>query len=262
MASQSLSHLVLIDGQADFVMTELARIAHDINSSWTPDQTFKKYRALQEQLRSQVSSSLPPTERFESLKAFFFGKKNFDILLSKPSLEKYLLPYTLLSRSGSQEILVLLFLSLARSLDLNVSALEARNKTILKWVDNGKSRLFEFGNKCSELSTQEIVDLVNLGCDCTKVITSEELLIRYLILLKTQCLRERSLIHFYKMQTYLVHYQPFALNHLIDRARAAYAIGDIMRAAEDLGQYVVFQSEKVTNSRYLQLLRRIKEKHF
>jgi hypothetical protein len=129
-------------------------------------------------------------------------------------------------------------------------------------IDQGKSRLFEFENKCSELSTQEIVNLVNQGCDCTKAVTQEELLVRYLVLLKTQCLRERSLIHFYKMQTYLVHYQPFALNHLIDRARAAYAIGDIVRAAEDLGQYVVFQSEKVTNSRYLQLIRRIKEKHF
>jgi regulator of sirC expression with transglutaminase-like and TPR domain len=260
VAISSISHLVLIDGQTDFVMTELSRIAHDINSAWTPDQTFKKYRALQDQLRSQAPTVLSPAERFEALKVFFFGKKNFDVLVSKPSLEKYLLPYTLLSRSGSSEMLILIFLSLAKSLDLSVTVIENRHKTILKFIDQGKSRLFVFEKKCIELSRQEIVDLVNEGSDCTKAVSAEELLTRYLVLLKTQCLRERSLIHFYKMQTYLVHYQPFALNHLIDRARAAYAIGDLVRAAEDLGQYVVFQSEKVTNNRYLQLLRRLKDK--
>ncbi len=258
------NHLVLINSQSDYVITELSRIAHDIKSSWTPDQTIKKYRALRAQLHQTVPEwqALSSSERFEALKNFFFAEKGFDTLASKPTLDKYLLPYTLLSRSGSEELLILIFISLAQSLELKVEVIDGPEAPVIKLIDDGKSRLFCFKGAGRELTKPEVVDLVNKGCDCTRTLQPNELLARYLVLLKTQCLRERSLMHFYKMQTYLVHYQPFALHHLIDRARAAYAIGDLVRAAEDLGQYVTFHSEKVTNSRYLKLIRKIKEKHF
>lgn len=260
----STNHLVLIHSQNDYVITELSRIAHDINSTWTPDQTIKKYRALQAQLTYKIPhpAQLSGLDRFLILQDFFFAEKKFSPLASKPSLEKLLLPYTLLSRGGTQDILLLIFLSLAKSLNLTVEVLKNETTTILKLIDEGKSRLFLFEKNLHELNKQEVLDLVNSGCDCTKTLSTHELLASYLVLLKTQCLRERSLIHFYKLQTHLIHYQPFDLHHLIDRARAAYAIGDIVRAAEDLGQYVTFHSEKVTNSRYLKLLRKLRGRHF
>ena len=42
------------------------------------------------------------------LKDFFFEQKTFSTLSSKPKLDKYLLPYTLLSRKGPEELLLLI----------------------------------------------------------------------------------------------------------------------------------------------------------
>ncbi len=244
------------------MISEMARIAQDMNPSWTVELSLKKYRTLVDQLRQIPCSESSPTALFEILRRFYFEKKQFAPLESKQSLEKCLLPYALLSRSAPPEMLVLLFLSLARSLDLPVTVLSLSPHIVVKFVDQGKNRLFVFQNQCRELHGQEVVDLVNQGCDCTQSIHTTELLMRYLVFLKTQSLRERRLVNFYKLQSYLVQHQPFALHHLIDRARAAYAIGDIVRAAEDLGQYVTFQSEKVTNNRYLKLLKKIKDSTF
>jgi regulator of sirC expression with transglutaminase-like and TPR domain len=254
----------VINSENDFLVTELSRIAQDIKSSWTLDQTLKKYRTLQQQLKSSPASlnAIRASEKLTALKYFFFNEKKFCPLASKPSLDKYLFPYTLLSRSGPTESLLLLFLNLARSLDLNIEIIDRTSSPILKIVEDGKSLLFDFNEQCRELSTLDVVELVNEGADCTKTLSAQELLTRYLILLKTQSLRERSLINFYKIQTHMIHLQPFALHHLVDRARAAYAIGDVMKAAEDLGQYVTFHSEKVTNSRYIKLLRKLRERHF
>ncbi|MBY0384112.1 hypothetical protein K2X05_03045 [bacterium] len=264
MSAHSAHHLVLINSENDFLVTELSRIAHDLKSSWTPDQTLKKYRALQLQFENSPTyfDAVTPSQKLAALKSFFFFEKKFCPLASKPSLDKYLFPYTLLSRSGPTECLLLLFLNLARSMDLTIEVIDRAPSPILKIVEEGKSLLFDFYQQCRELSTLDVVELVNAGSDCTKTLSAQELLTRYLVLLKTQSLRERSLLNFYKIQTHMIHLQPFALHHLVDRARAAYAIGDVMRAAEDLGQYVTFHSEKVTNSRYLKLLRKLRERHF
>lgn len=250
-------HLVLIDSDNDNVISELSRIAEDINPVWTPALTVKKYRSLQNQLL--VLETAGTEESFDRLKKFFFEQKKFGMLASKPKLEKYLLPYILLSRSGPSELLVLLFLSLGKTLHLQIEVIQHNGKLILKVIDQGKSRLFDFKQKGKELSTEQIIELINSGCDCTQTAKWTDLLSQYLILLKTQCLRERSLLHFYKVQTYLVHHQPFALNHLVDRARAAYAVGDLVKAAEDLSRYVAFHSDKMTNNRYAKLIKKIKD---
>lgn len=259
MSSLATPHLVLINSESDFAMTALSRIAHDIHDEWTPDQTLKKYQVLKTQLHSRLlSNERTASDRFLTLRHFFFEEKKFCVLVSKPTLYKSLLPYTLLSRSGSTDILLLLFISLAKSLEIPLEVLNNPQTTTLKWLDAGRARLFFFEQKARELSKQDILDLVNEGVDCTETLCVEDIFARYLNVLKTQSLRERSLLHFYKLQTHLIHYQPFALHHLVDRARVAYAIGDIVRAAEDLGQYVTFHSEKVTNNRYLNLLKKLR----
>jgi regulator of sirC expression with transglutaminase-like and TPR domain len=260
VAASAFHHLVLIHSEHDYFVSELSRIAADMKSSWSTELTFKKYRALLEQIPLELPAS--PKERLLFLKHFFFNQRGFSCLASKPTLDKYLLPYTLLSRSGPPEVLVLLFLSLAKHLNLQIEVLQSPSQWILKLVDSGKSHLFEFNSSFREFSKTEIVELVNAGCDFTQTVSSQTLLTNYLSLLKTQSLRERSLIQFYKLQSHLIHHQPFALQHLVDRARAAYAIGDLVRAAEDLGQYMTFHSEKVTNNRYAKLLRKMRDKHF
>jgi hypothetical protein len=261
VAASSVNHLVLVHSEHDYFVTELSRIAADMKSSWSPELTVKKYRALLEQA-SSLELSGSPRERLVCLHDFFFNKRGFTSLASKPTLDKCLLPYTLLSRSGPPEVLLLLFLSLAKNLNLQLEVLQGPSLWIIKLLDGGKSHLFEFNSSFREISKDEIVDMVNAGCDFTQPVNSKTLLTSYLFLLKTQSLRERSLIQFYKLQSHLIHHQPFALQHLVDRARAAYAIGDLVRAAEDIGQYMTFRSEKVTNSRYVKLLRKMKERHF
>jgi regulator of sirC expression with transglutaminase-like and TPR domain len=254
-------HLVLVHSEHDYFVTELSRIAADMKSSWSPELTVKKYRALLEQA-SKLDLPDSPRERLFCLQHFFFNERGFSALASKPSLDKCLLPYTLLSRSGPPEVLLLLFLSLAKNLNLQLEVLQGPTLWIVKLIDSGKSHLFEFNSAFREYSKAEIVDMVNAGCDFTRSVNAKTLLTNYLSLLKTQSLRERSLVQFYKLQSHLIYHQPFALQHLVDRARAAYAIGDLVRAAEDLGQYMTFRSEKVTNSRYAKLLRKMKSRHF
>ena len=83
-------------------------------------------------------------------------------------------------------------------------------------------------------SSLAFLELINAGCDATKSLSIDEILSRYLLTMKTQSLRERSFLSLYTILTYLIHHQPFVLNHIVDRARAAYAIGDLVKAAEDI----------------------------
>jgi len=258
-------HLVLINPDHDSLISELSRIAYDLNSMWPPSLTLKKYHSLLAQLNLTLNNQeLDPFEKFEILKDFFFKKKNFSPLASKPKLEKYLLPYILLSRSGPQEMLLLLFLSLAQSIGLNVDVIKNESsgqnvEIIIKVIHEGRSFLFNFARKCETLTTDNILELINSGCDCTKHLPINEVLSHYLLLIKTQSLRERSFLSLYKIQTYLIYHQPFVLNHIVDRARAAYAIGDIVKAAEDISQYLSFHSDKMSNSKFLKLLRKVKD---
>ena len=202
MTATHSGRLVLIHSDTDVMISELARVAQDINSSWPVDMSLKKYRHLAEQLRLHLPLGASPHDTFEHLRRFYFEQKKFSTLASKPRLEKCLLPYTLLSRSGPPEMLVLLFVSLARSLDLPVEVLSLSPQTVIKFVDQGKNRLFLMQNQCRELTRNEIVDLVNAGCDCTQSLRPTDLLMSYLVFLKTQSLRERRLVHFYKIQVH------------------------------------------------------------
>lgn len=252
-------HLVLIKSEDDGLVSELSRFAHDLNASWPPSLTLKKYQALLAQLLLLThDKDLDPFERFAVLKTFFFTHKQFSPLVSKPKLEKYLLPYVLLSRSGPHEMLLLLFLSLAQSIRLPLQVIKMDSKIIIKVIHEGRTFLFDFKRQCETLSTEEILDLINHGCDCTKNMPLTEVFSKYLLMIKTQCLRERSFLHLYKIQTYLIHHQPFVLNHLVDRARAAYAIGDLVKAAEDIGHYLSFHSEKMTNNKFSRLVKKIR----
>lgn len=254
----SRGHLVLINTDHDTLISELSRIAYDLNSLWTPALTLKKYQSLLAQLNLMMADQdLDPLDRFEILKEFFFRHKKFSPLVSKPKIEKYLLPYILLSRAGPPDMLLLLFICLTQSLQIPAQVLKNDKKMILKIVAEGKAHFFDFRRGGEALSSEEILDLVNEGCDASKCLKVDEILTRYLLLMKTQCLRERSFLTLYKVQTHLIHLQPFVLNHIVDRARTAYAIGDIVKAAEDIGQYLSFHSEKMSNYKLLKLLKKV-----
>ena len=240
----------------------LSQIAYDLNASWLTTSTLKKYEKLLAQLTSlvplPVESDLDGMDRFEILKDFFFHQKKFIPLETKPKLDRYLLPYTLLSRSGPVELLLLIFLGLAETLNLSLQVVEHQNHIMLKLVHEGRSKIFDFNNRCQLLSSQEVLDMVNEGSDYTHCLQFSDLVSNYLLLLKTQSLRERSFINLYKIQTYLIQLQPFALNHFLDRARAAYAIGDVVKAAEDMSQYLAFHKDNVVNQRLVRLVKKIK----
>lgn len=254
-------HLVLLTHPTHATIAALGQIAYDLNASWNSTATLKKYESLVAQLMllQQNTKDLDAMDRFEILREFFFKQKQFIPLSTKPKLERFLLPYTLLSRSGPPELLLLLFLSLAEAAQLPLQVVEYHQKIIIKFIDAGHSRLFDFKNACQLLTTQEVLDLVNTGSDCNRTLEATELLSQYLLLLKTQSLRERSFISLYKIQTYLIQHQPFALNHFLDRARAAYYIGDVVKAAEDMGQYLAFHKDTVINGRLLRLAKKIKD---
>ena len=88
-------------------------------------------------------------------------QKEFSTLASKPKLEKLLVHYTLLSRKGPEELLLLIFVSLGKALDLPLSVVECRSDMVLKFLDNGRSILLDFHKKCQPLSTEDVINLVN-----------------------------------------------------------------------------------------------------
>lgn len=253
-------HLVLITQPTHTAMAVLSELAYDLNSTTTSSSLLKKYEQWVAQLilKQTHSPELTDAERFELLKQFFFEDRKFKPLSIKPKLDRYLLPYLLLSRSGPQELLLLVFLCLAESIRVPLQVIKHSDRMIIKLIDNGRSRMFDFKKKCEWLSTQEVLDLVNQGTDCNQIYNFTDLLSNYLLLLKTQSLRERSFIQLYKIQSHLIQHQPFALNHFLDRARAAYAIGDVVRAAEDMSQYLVYHKDTVINGRLLRLAQKIK----
>lgn len=256
----SRGHLLLIKNESDSLLADLSRIAQDLHPSWEAVDTLKSaHRILNDLLLRTQNSRLTNRDKLDILIDFFFEKKSFTTLESKPKLEKYLLPYALLSRSGPHELLLLVFVGLSQALELPLQVVECRKKIVLRFLDEGKPELLDFKQGCQPLSTEEVLDLVNEDCHCTEPVGRSSLLTYYLLLLKQQAIKQRSFLCLYKIQSHLIQQQPFVLNHLVDRARAAYAIGDFVKVTEDLGQYLSYHSEMVTNNKITRLVKRLKK---
>lgn len=250
--------LAVVDPHRDILFVDLSHIAHDLSSLWPLHRTLQGCQNLAKDPLSTVGShSSDPLKHFDAVCDYFFKQKKFKPLKSKPTLEKYLLPYTLLSRRGPIEILLPIFIGLNRHVNLNVQVAYYGKEIILKLMVDGKSHFFNFKNACEPLTSEDLIRLVNSGCDCSQTVNEQDILTKYLLRIKHQCMRERSLLSLYKIQTYLMKYQPFALNHILDRARAAYAIGDIVKAAEDVSQYLTFSADRINNTKMIKLMRKI-----
>lgn len=255
--------LAVVDPQKDLLFIHLSRIAHELSARWPVNKTLQGCQNLSKELLSTVGrQASDPLKHFEDVCYYFFKQKKFKPLKSKPNLEKYLLPYALLSRRAPIELLVPLFIALCRQVQIQVQVVHyGGQEIILKLLIEGKSHFFNFNKAGERLTSEDLIALVNSGTNCSEVIKEDDILAKYLLRLKNQCLRERSFLNLYKIQTHLMSYQPFALNHLLDRARAAYAIGDIVRAAEDVSQYLSFSAQRIHNTRMLKLVRKINQHH-
>lgn len=247
--------LAVVDPQRDILFVDLSHIAHDLSSLWPLHRTLQGCQTLSKELVTTVGLNTGDSlKHFHAVCDFFFKNKKFKPLRSKPTLEKYLLPYALLSRRGPVELLLPLFIGLNRHVHLNIQVAHYNKEIILKLVVEGKAHFFNFKNGCQPLNSEDLITLVNSGCDCSGTVSENDVLTKYLLRMKHQSLRERSLLQLYKIQTYLMKYQPFALNHILDRARAAYAIGDVVRAAEDVSQYLTFSADRLQNTRFARLV--------
>lgn len=254
----SQEHLTVVNSHKDTLFVSLCQIANDLSSLWPLHKSLNGCQALSKELLATAGTNNPDTlKHFQDVCDFFFKQKKFKPLKSKPSLEKYLLPYVLLSRRGPVEILLPIFINLNHQLNLPVQVASYGKDIILKLIVDGKSHFFNFKKGCELLTSEDLVHLFNSGSDCSIILTEQEVLTKYLLRLKHQCLRERTLLSLYKVQTYLMSYQPFALNHILDRARAAYAIGDIVKAAEDVSQYLSFSANRINNIRMIKLMKKI-----
>ncbi|MCB9073810.1 MAG: hypothetical protein H6623_09320 [Bdellovibrionaceae bacterium] len=250
--------LAVVDTQRDTLFIGLSHIAHDLSSLWPFNRTLQGCQNLTKDLVHHVGINGPDVEhQFRVLCTYFYDQKRFKPMKSKPTLEKCLLPYALLSRRGPLEILLPLFLGLARKIGLQVSVVYYGKNIILKLVVDGQSHFYDFTKHCQRLTSEDLIALVNSGCDCTKLVDDNEVMAKYLLRIKHQCLRERSFLSLYKVQTYLMQYQPFALNHVLDRARAAYATGDMIKAYEDVSQYLAFSADRINNTRMIKLMKRL-----
>lgn len=250
--------LAVVDPQRDILFVDLSHIAHDLSSLWPLHRTLQGCQTLSKELQSTVGINAGDSlKHFEAVCDFFFKQKKFKPLKSKPTLEKYLLPYALLSRRGPVELLLPLFIGLNRHVHLNIQVAHYNKEIILKLIVEGKAHFFNFKNACQPLTSEDLIHLVNSGCDCSGSVSEHDVLTKYLLRIKKQSLRERSLLHLYKIQTYLMKYQPFALNHILDRARAAYAIGDVVKAAEDVSQYLTFSKDMMHNNRITRLISKL-----
>jgi len=257
---ETQKRLAVVDPQKDILFIHLSRIANELSPRWPDRKSLQSCHTLSKDLLSSVGDHHPdPFKHFEAVCIYFFKIKKFKPLKSKPTLDKYLLPYALLSRRGPLELLLPLFIALCRQVHLDPLVAHYGQDIILKLLVHGKAHFFNFTKGGEPLTSEDLIALINSGSDCSHVIKEDDVLAKYLLRLKNRCLRERSFLNLYKVQTHLMSYQPFALHHLLDRARAAYAVGDIVRAAEDVSQYLSFSAQRIHNTRMIKLVRKINQ---
>lgn len=255
--------LFLFSNRSSSTVFELSQLAYDLNASYLPNSVLKKFEVQAQILKAFCKEHATDSiDCFEILKIFFFERQKYSLLSCRYKVDRLLIPFALNSHSAPLELLLLLFVSFAEEVKIQLQVLPHGNDWIIKWVHDGHTKLFDFRLHCQTLRTEDLLALINDGVDCSHWMGKSELMNQYLLLLKTQCLRERSFLQLYKIQTYLLRYQPFALNHLLDRARAAYAIGDVVRAAEDLGEYLSFHKDTVINNRWVKLFNKMRKDGF
>lgn len=176
-------------------------------------------------------------------------------------VERSLLGFALLSHRGPSELLALVFSSLAAEVGLPVSLMHVGPKPILKLLHQGQSYFYRMDKNIQELNKEEVLDLINEEVMDASALPPAVALSDYLMLLKRLALKQRNFLQLYQIQNHLVFQQPFALNHLVDRARTAYILGDIVKAAEDINAYLTYYRPSSESHHKIQrLVQKVKKK--
>lgn len=242
------------------VFRDLFRVTVDLLPNIKREAALSLFADLSKEAAEYIrvqSQTMTTEEKLKLLGTFFFLVKGFTPLKKHQKIESAFLPQALLKRAGPYELLLPLFISLARSLDLHVHAVEISERIILKLNSKGRTLLIDFKHQCRPLSTDEALNLINEGANLTDPVPNENVLTTYLIKLKKVALKQRQLKMIYNIQSELIRLQPAVLSHLIDRARVSYALGDLQQVREDLSHYFSYAKEKYSNIKIQNLMRKI-----
>lgn len=241
-------HISLLKGQWKLAL-ELCHFTEDFNPLWLSKNTQFRIEQLKKELLCQTEHLDSDADKLNALIHFFFTQKSFSSFSkNEVNLQNAFIPYLLTSRKGPNEILMLLFTSLAEKIGLKVQVTSARIKYLLKVYIDNKPVIVDVGEKGVFLQPYEIVDLINRGFDFSaRCPTPNSLMVEYLNMLKKLARKNGDLNLLSFTHSYLMKYQPFNLKHLSERAAAAYQTGDYKTAIEDIRSYFLYKSPEVTN---------------
>jgi len=240
-------HLSLIDRQTFFTQ-EICRLSSDI----LPLEEYRVLKAHFDQWVRSFAAAYPSPandlDKIKALVAFFFEDQGFRPLEVKSiDLKSSLIAEAIDRKKAPWELLTLLFMTLAESIQLKVKCIDDSEKWLLKVYIDDDPQIVNLEKSGSFLAPFEIVEFVNNGVDFTQWNLGERVFIRYLYRIRHLAKLDFNLHGLSVTQAYLMRYQPFNLKHLSERAKIAYHTGDYRGAAEDIRDYFIYKSPEITN---------------
>lgn len=197
------------------------------------------------------------SERLEILNSFFFDTRDFQIQnLTRKNVapEQLLLKNVLEERGGSSIAILLVYLHLAKCLDLPIFAVNQPRAHVLKWVRGSKASFIDLAQKGRLMSEEELLELINrdigkIGSHIEdqklEVLSYKSLLLSYLQDLRGSYrqLENRDLLH--AILSMLLKIEPNNLKYLGERALLRKELGHHKEALQDLKRYFSFTDIKL-----------------
>ncbi len=237
--------------------TSLIPLLMATNSIMSPNESLENCVRIVSFLTYELVSQcdeLTPDKRFEHLTYFYFQLKGFKPFSgSTPSL---LLKPVLTKRHGHPLPLALLYMHLARQIDLTIQLLHVKDLYIFKWVNGGHAHYFDFTSGCKSLCEADLVKLLNTGAELHSTNSGDRLarmtsyslktlFVHYIETLMTYLQSEGRLHQLHITLNILMRLDSSNLYILGQRALLRQKLGYAKEALHDLKRYFSFVDRDV-----------------
>jgi regulator of sirC expression with transglutaminase-like and TPR domain len=222
---------------AEFELTPLQAlnlVNNDLSGGESQDASLRAVNFMSYELAT-LCDNKTDEEVFQILNNFFFQIKNFKI-----STSPFLLDSVLNERNGCGIAVALLYLHLARTLDLDVHLVHWPLHTILKWENQGSAQFLDLSQGGRFLSADEILEIVNIHKEQVRTLSMSESLVQYLTYISMNYRQSQELEQLHKVLNLILKIEPENTRHLSERALLRRDLGLHKEALCDLKRFFSF----------------------
>ncbi|OFZ19565.1 MAG: hypothetical protein A2Z20_08365 [Bdellovibrionales bacterium RBG_16_40_8] len=174
-------------------------------------------------------------ETLDILNRFYFNTKNFKIS-SHPVLIKNILQ----NRSGCGIALALLYMHLAKCLDLDFQLIHWPLHAILKWECESKSQFVDLEQNGKLLSEEELLQMVNRHKEQVQTLNLKEAITQYLTNISLHYRQVEDFITLHKTLCLTLQLEPENTRCLAERALLRKELGMVKESICDFKRYFSF----------------------